>query len=829
MNSIGIFLQTLLLGAGLVAALAYFGFGAAWLLLPADLREWRGPIMPLTGAALIIVWDYIALFFGFNLTVATVILLVAVTVMNAVLLRRALRTGWRPAPQRTQWILFGIALFGFVLAVAPLWRYGYNTLIGENWDYEFYLPLADWLRDLPTAALSQAPSNPLMNVVLSRHILPLPMGFSYLQSSLDLLFGLQAFDSMTVLMGVLRALAIVSPFILFRAALKMTNRAALVAVALLACNGLLLWVTYWDYGLHLTSLALLPVALVLGAHALDSRDPRALPLAALFLAALNVTFHPALVFALVPLGLFGLYLLAARSARVKMLAQGAALVGGAALLSFPTLFHLPDFLREYYGREPLAAGLRAFVPVTDAYGLSQYTVDLVVGHAIPTPALYLLATRVWDVAAPLLFVLAVAASLFALWQIRTDRERAPFWFILAGASLIYMLLFRLPMLRPYPYGFLKSLTLVSFVWIALAVEGLFFIRKQTVHYQNSPARKSIGNSLLGLAALAASLLILFSGFITLEQYFKPAPVFFSADDLRVRDLASVLPRGASVWLTNRVQVQKVPMALAAYALREHPLRGAVFTGYGDLRNEQPGRVYDYGLLARGEDPLSRGYAAEALWENDKFALFPRQPGVSFHRNLSVPISPGGRQVLTVGDSQIVSGTAELSGAARADVKLGLAAFSPAVVRVSLGGQADDVDLQPGLSLYSIPNLALPAQLTLVQQGEGPQPVYLAWVQEKTPAGGERGLAANATALLLKCANGDAATLDVNCAVANPAGARLDWEYVVRGTPKGTREEQLLIRQQVLASPRQNIGISFEPRDDRLGFSIDAAAPEWMRP
>ncbi len=521
MNALLVLLQSIALSAGFVAVLLFLGFGVTQFLLPAALRAWRLLIMPFTGMAIVIVWDYILLFFGLNLTIATLLLLVVVIPINLLAARpRRLETaatqgetglrrfgekqsaeadlalsrrdfsrpvttsigfGWG----RVEWFLLGAAVITFLAGIAPLLRYGYNTLIGENWDYEFYLILADALKTLPTGALAQAPSNPLMNIVLSRHIFPLPMGFSYLQSSLDVLFGLEAFDSFTVLITLLRALGVISPFILFRATFKMTPRSALIASALLALNGLLLWATYWDYGLHLTSLALLPVALALGAHALQSRDRAALPIAGLFLAALNVTFHPTLIAALLPLGLLGFYLLITRPARFRMMIHGAALLALAALLSFPTLLHIPDFLREYYGREPLAAGLRAFVPLSDAYGLSNYTLDLIVGHAIPTPWLYDLVRRVWDIATPVLLVLALVVSAVALVRLARDRERRAVWYNFVGASLFYIALFRLPFLRPYPYGFLKSMTLVSYVLLALFAEG---IQNSKFRIQNSEFR-----------------------------------------------------------------------------------------------------------------------------------------------------------------------------------------------------------------------------------------------------------------------------------------------------------------------------------------------------
>ena len=86
--------------------------------------------------------------------------------------------------------------------------------------------------------------------------------------------------------------------------------------------------------------------------------------------------------------------------------------------------------------------------------------------------------------------------------------------------------------------------------------------------------------------------------LSVEQYFKPQPPFFDADALTVRAVSDLLPPGATVYLTDRAEAQGVPMGLAAYMLREHPLYGNVKTGYGGLNNLQGAAVYDYALLAR---------------------------------------------------------------------------------------------------------------------------------------------------------------------------------------------------------------------------------------
>ena len=240
----------------------------------------------------------------------------------------------------------------------------------------------------------------------------------------------------------LGALGVVSAFVFYRTILKMSDRASLVASALYAASGLLLWVTFWGFGLHLASLAILPLALTFGVRALRPNNelgPGAkergenwnswrgsisnLIVAALMLAALNVTFHPTLIAALMLLGFIGLHALIARPNRIRTIQIGISLLALALLFSFPTLFHIEDFRREYYGRTPLATGLRDFIPGSDGFGTSLYTLSLVVGQTIPTPWLFAFARQVWDLTAfpvELIMCALVFVALVRLWR---DRER----------------------------------------------------------------------------------------------------------------------------------------------------------------------------------------------------------------------------------------------------------------------------------------------------------------------------------------------------------------------------------------------------------------------
>lgn len=862
MSSLIVLAECLALGALFLAALYYFGFAVTLFLFPSSFRPWRTLAAPFAGIALIVVWDYVALFFQFNLTLATLALLAVVTGVNLALLVRT-RSVWirrrhdpltpGPPPRKTGrgwgwgvkqpelWIGL-LALLTFLVSIAPLVRYGLITIIGENWDYEFYLPLADYLKSFTMEQLQSAPSNPLLPVVTGKLVGRLPMGFSYLHSSLDILFGISAIDSYAILCALLHALGVVSAFLFFRATLKMKTGPALLASGLYAASGLLLWTTFWGFGLQLASLALLPLAVALGAHALMTRSARDIPLAALLLAALNVTFHPTLIAALLPLGVIGLYVLVTHPGRLRTLAIGAGLIGLGVLFSFPTLFRLRDFWREFYVLVRLGFGVREFIPTSDAFGFSLYTLRIIVGQSIPTPWLFDTATRIWDAVALLLELAAMALGVIALARVRHDEDRRAVWYLITFAYLVYVLILRLPFFRPYPYGFLKALTLIIFLLVALLAEGLFQLPDAIsgVIARRHARRFQIA---LGAAFCVASV---FTLGIMLEQYFKPEPAFFNADDLRIREVPQNLSQGAQVFLTDRVQAQKIPMGLVAYTLHDFTLCGKVETGYGEMDNATRAGECDYALLARGEDAAGRGYRDTALWSNDKFALYPRSPGLVYHQALNERIAAPDTLSLSLAADRVLTGTETVpSSTTMRDVNIALASFVTQTVTATLAGGRESLILTPGFAVLRIPHAQLPDRLTITARTAasaqapdarppGEDHLFVPWI-DLLDGEDSKGVQLNAPThattiaptdrLLVLCDSAGTATLDARCDIANPAGRTLRWDYVVRGTVKGSHEDQEFVRAGMSANPRRVLDIGAGASSGKLTLQFDGGTPE----
>src|SRR5436853_305976 len=165
------------------------GLGLARLLLPPRLRAHELTLAPLFGLGLLVI---------------------------AVLRRRDGRRLPGVLPARELLPLLLLMLGGWLLSLAPLINYGALIPIGHNWDVEFYLPLAAYLKDYSYATLAQAPANPLRDLVLSQRIVSRAMGATYAQSMADLLGGWDAWDSWVPMLALLRALTLPGLYALLR-------------------------------------------------------------------------------------------------------------------------------------------------------------------------------------------------------------------------------------------------------------------------------------------------------------------------------------------------------------------------------------------------------------------------------------------------------------------------------------------------------------------------------------------------------------------------------------------------------------------------------------
>ena len=151
----------------------------------------------------------------------------------------------------------------------PLLHYGYATTIGEGWDTESYLPLAQHLNDYALAQIPDAPISPMRGLVSKPPAIGVTLGYSVLQGMTMLLSGQTALATFAPLLALLRALGVLASYAWLRATMGLGRAAALLAATLISAGALLLWVGYFNFAMQMAGWPLLALGLALGVAAVE--------------------------------------------------------------------------------------------------------------------------------------------------------------------------------------------------------------------------------------------------------------------------------------------------------------------------------------------------------------------------------------------------------------------------------------------------------------------------------------------------------------------------------------------------------------------------------
>ncbi|MGB9736701.1 hypothetical protein [Chloroflexus sp.] len=346
----------------LVASLLAFwnGWGLARLLLPAVVSPWRALLTPILGYVLTILVGYWVVRFIGGLGWALGLIALLSGWFNWLAWRR-----YGP-PQiitaiRHHWPGLVVAGIAVAFGVAPLLSYGYAAPIGGGWDIENYWPTARYLVRGPVSAIATAPPNPLRDINADPPRIGLTLGFSIWQGSVDLVSGSEPLVSFAPLLAWLRALGVVGIYVLLQAVFTMRRGPAAFAALLAALNGLLLWTSYFNFGMQLAAWPLLPLVLTLGLATVRADTERWAAqsfvgrvahycAAAISLAAVPVAYYPALG----PLGLMavgiGVVGLGQTRDRWRLIKRALVLVLLTLVLAAPTI---PDYFAGFNYRYSL--------------------------------------------------------------------------------------------------------------------------------------------------------------------------------------------------------------------------------------------------------------------------------------------------------------------------------------------------------------------------------------------------------------------------------------------------------------------------------------------
>lgn len=657
--------QIIWIAACALALCVYAGWGAARLALPAALRPQAALFVPLVGYALTIWLGYLGVSSVLNLRWSLALVLLLATALNLLAWRR----GERPRPlAAAREHAAPLALFALTLliGVLPLLRYGYATTIGEGWDTESYLPLAQHLSDYSLAHIPDAPISPMRGLVSNPPAIGVTLGYSVLQGMTMLISGQTALATFAPLVALLRALGVLAIYAWLRATMGLGRGAALLAVVLTSAGALLLWVSYFNFAMQLAGWPLLALGLALGFAAVEelaalvagraigrqgdeaivlsnastaparpfahssARLAGVALLAAIALAALPVAYYPALTF-WVPLaaGLGAARLIEAFSRRddqagpLRLLLAALGLGALTLLLAAPTIL---DYFKGFSFRYSLPAqhvGPDRFIAIGETLGLLAFR--LPDDGAQPPLLLVWLASGILGLLALAGLALAGDAetsgqggkqaapeqrrSLSSNLQVSFSGASRLRWLAVLAAAVAYLGWLRFG--RPYQYGYMKGSAYASFVaWglVALGAQALW--------------RRARARGRAALAGLVAVPLLTaaWAQALTIGDHWS-GPANFRRGVAAFDQAAALVPAGATVFVTSDGAFTGPTSGLFATMLYGHAIWGHLATAYTGLNYWPEGGMPGYALLAADERAWPLELGGRELWRSDAAALF----------------------------------------------------------------------------------------------------------------------------------------------------------------------------------------------------------------
>ena len=665
-------------------------------MLPVSLRPWAGLLAPCIGYAFLLVFSYIIVR---NLAGIPVVLLVIIPlagILNVIALRR---TG----PPRIRWPLrhylerlplLALLFVTMLVGSAPLVSYGYPTIVSENWDFEYYLPVARYLERGPVTAIQDAPPNPLRDLNAKPASIGIghTLGISIWQGSVDTISGSEALASLNPVLAWLRMLGIAAVYVLFRATFGLRRGPALLGAAFVSAGALLLWVSYFNFGMQMSAWPLLPLGLVLSISAVEEAAVRryqawpALLVAAICVAALPVAYQPASALFLPLLGGLLVSLFVRSHHRLRILASAASLGVAALLLSvLPLVDYAAGFSPSALETFGVVLGLSSYLPPTDILGFTPFLWQMRPVPPVPFEAMA---------------ALGLMSALMLVGLVLSPRRAS--WFGLALGAVIYLAWLRFG--QQFAYGYMKSAAYLAFPFVGLAAAGV-----QAILVRRVPVAPKV---VVGAAALVLlGLMVPAQGRIVADNWGKPD--LFAAEVPALFELRSHVPPGSRVRLTPDSRIAGPLTGLVANLLDHASLVGEMSTGYvRSWASAESTSPVDFTLLLQDEDPAAWGISRnDRVWSGGSFVLYRRARDVVAHLLLDRTLSPGQSLDLSIGADSLAEGS-QLQGGESRRFTITMFAFHPAKLLVD----GKPFNVNAGASVFEVGATPTPRKLVIKNNG-----------------------------------------------------------------------------------------------------------------
>jgi hypothetical protein len=668
------------------------GWGLVRLTVPASLRWAVWWLTPLYGYLLNLLIGYWWFRGGAGLWYALATIVVLGGGLNLAAWRRRERAaGGRAAGSDAA--LAALLVISLAIGLAPQLHYGTPALIGGGWDVENYVPTAVYAQRGGLDDIGTQADNPLRDANADPARNGLTLGFSVMLGLVTLPIGQPALFGFTALLAWLRVLGLIAVFVTLRQLLQLRPWPAVAGTALTAAGSLLLWVSYFNFGMQLAAWPLLPLGLLLGAVTLPElaeRGRAGWPIASglvLTAAALPISYYPALGSLAGPALLLGLWLLRQSTQRMRLLTAAAAVGAAAAIAALPTI---PDYFAGFSYRYSLpltTLGIFRFISLEEIIGLSPY---LFRGEAPLRDALIWGGLLVWG-----------GLSISGLLR---GPARAALAALLLGSALF---LLQIRFGREYHYGYLKAAAYVGWIAAAAVAAGLQALsdrRQRAVRW----AAVGLALAVIGQATWAQSRVV---------AVHWPRPGLYGDELPELLALRELVPAGATISFSGDPRPAGTANGLAALLLDHAQVWGQVATGYTASSAGPADQVGEYGLLQRDEEPTALGYAAPALAELGSYRLYRRRAELAALLTSERELTAGDRLTLSIGARTLAWDAAAAAPAdgepAAATVVLNLAV--PQAATIVLNGV--DYRLSAGLQRLSLPRAGSGGQLVIgVREG-----------------------------------------------------------------------------------------------------------------
>ena len=452
------------------AACLLVGYGLTRRLAPPELKATGFLLVPLVGAAALIVGAY-ALNLVLDLRIATTLLLGAGAALSA---WTVWRDGWwLPRPSKPQTVALVAGALLLIAAFLPHLHGRSGAMLGLNIDEDLYVPLAEALK-WNTVFMHGLTEGPFQEEFQSLRNHSRGWGFPYLLSIGSIVSNAPAFHAYAPMLYLLLAASVPAVFIFARTGLQMSERPSGLAATIYALHGLPLWFAGMGFGPHSVAFALFPLAAATGIVALRRGGTRALALAALVSAALLVSYFWAISAVYLAAAAMLIAVLAITGGhRLTTLRRAVALGAGTAILGAPGLawllvWALPQLVNiagDLNGQFGNAWGDRQFANVELAFGLEAYRLiprdgplESLLGADGSNALEALLGALFWP---------ALALALLGSLTVRGDQRVT-----LALAAGFAGFMFWVAAGAGYHYGHFKNLSYVAFLVAVLLASGI---------------------------------------------------------------------------------------------------------------------------------------------------------------------------------------------------------------------------------------------------------------------------------------------------------------------------------------------------------------------